>query len=269
MPTVLAIMAHPDDIEITCAGTLIQLRRAGWNVHMATMTAGDMGSTRHSRRAIAGIRRSEAERSASLIGAQYSCLGFDDLTIVYDEPSKRRVSGFLRAVRPDLLITAAPVDYMADHEETARIVREAAFASTMPNWRATWSRSAVGAGRAMPPCDRVPPLLYADPIDLVDHYGRRVPAHYAVDITPVVELKEQMLAAHESQRSWLREQHGEDEYLHWMRRIGAERARDVPARSVRYAEGFVPHRGHGFPHEDVLTRELGAGRVTIVAARKR
>jgi LmbE family N-acetylglucosaminyl deacetylase len=43
MPRVLALMAHPDDIEITCAGTLILLRAAGWDVHMATMTAGDLG----------------------------------------------------------------------------------------------------------------------------------------------------------------------------------------------------------------------------------
>jgi LmbE family N-acetylglucosaminyl deacetylase len=257
MPTVLAVMAHPDDIEITCAGTLILLHRVGWRVHMATMTAGDMGSRRHSRAAIARIRRREAAASARLLGAEYTCLGFDDLTITYGEASKRRVSGFLREVCADLLITAAPVDYMADHEETARIVREAAFASTMPNWQSRGSR-APSAPRLHQPCDRVPALLYADPIDLSDHFGRRLPARYLVDITPVIELKEQMLAAHESQRSWLREQHGEDEYLHWMRRLGADRARDADRAAVRYAEGFVPHLGHGFPHDDVLTAALGA-----------
>jgi LmbE family N-acetylglucosaminyl deacetylase len=263
MPTVLAVMAHPDDIEITCAGTLILLHGAGWRVHMATMTAGDMGSTRQSRAAIARIRRREAAASARLLGAEYTCLGFDDLTITYGEASKRRVSGFLREVCADLLITAAPVDYMADHEETARIVREAAFASTMPNWQTRGSRSSPVL-RQHEPCDRVPALLYADPIDLVDHFGRRVPARYLVDITPVIDRKEQMLAAHESQRSWLREQHGEDEYLHWMRRVGADRARDGGPANMEYAEGFVPHLGHGFPHEDVLTPALGSARVTVI-----
>jgi len=251
-------MAHPDDIEITCAGTLILLHRAGWRVHMATMTAGDMGSMHQSRAAIARIRRLEAAASARLLGAEYTCLGFDDLTIAYGEASKRRVSGFLREVCADLLITAAPVDYMADHEETARIVREAAFASTMPNWQTRGSRS-PSIPRRHQPCDRVPALLYADPIDLTDHFGRRVPARYLVDITPVIDQKEQMLAAHGSQRSWLHEQHGEDEYLHWMRRIGVDRARDAGRAHVEYAEGFVPHLGHGFPHEDVLTTALGAG----------
>jgi N-acetylglucosamine malate deacetylase 1 len=78
-----------------------------------------------------------------------------------------------------------------------------------------------------------------------------------VDITTSVDLKEKMLAAHDSQRAWLRQQHGEDEYLRWMRRVGADRARDFRNRRVKYAEGFRPHLGHGFPREDYLTASLG------------
>jgi hypothetical protein len=66
-----------------------------------------------------------------------------------------------------------------------------------------------------------------------------------------------MLASHASQREWLREQHGEDEYLLWIRRMGADRARDAGRRGVRYAEGFRQHRGHGFPTRDALTDALG------------
>src|SRR4029079_1936404 len=99
---VLAVMAHPDDIELTCAGTLILLKRAGWDVHLATMTAGDLGSMRHSRAAIAKIRRKEAAASARLLGAGYTCLGFDDLTVSYGAASKRVVTGLLRAGPPDL-----------------------------------------------------------------------------------------------------------------------------------------------------------------------
>ena len=244
-------MAHPDDIEITCAGTLILLQRAGWDVHLATMTAGDLGSMRHSRSAIAKIRRKEAAASAKLLGAGYTCLGFDDLTIAYGEAPKRIVTGLLREVRPDLMILHSPDCYMADHTESARIAREAAFASTIPNWKASLN------GRPAPACTKMPAILYADPIDQVDHLGRRVPARYLVDITSAIDLKERMLAAHESQRSWLREQHGEDEYLHWMRRVGAARAKDFRKKSVTYAEGFRPHLGHGFPHEDLLTEALG------------
>ena len=267
MPTVLAVMAHPDDIEITCAGTLALLARAGWRIHMATMTPGDMGSSTKSRAVISRIRRREAAASAAIIGADYSCLEFADLTITYNEASKRRVSGLVREVQPDLLITHAPVDYMADHEETSRIAREAAFAAPIPNWRATPAvpgrRGSAAASKR--PAARVPVVLTADPLDLVDHAGRRVSAPFIVDITAAIETKERMLAAHASQRDWLRAQHGEDEYLLWMRRMGRDRARDAGDPSVEYAEGFAVHRGHGFPTADLLTPALGAAAVRVVS----
>ena len=59
MPRVLALMAHPDDIEITCAGTLLLLKDAGWDVHLATMTAGDLGSADLGPAAISRVRRRE------------------------------------------------------------------------------------------------------------------------------------------------------------------------------------------------------------------
>jgi N-acetylglucosamine malate deacetylase 1 len=255
VPVVLAVGAHPDDVELTCAGTLALLRRAGWEAQIATMTAGDLGSATLSRPRIAAIRKREAAASARLLGATYTCLGFDDLCVVYSEAAKRRVSGFLRRVRPDLLLLPSPTDYMADHEETPRIVREAAFASTIPLWKASF------AGRAHPPCERLPAVLYADPIDHVDHFGRRIPADLLVDVGDVFPLRERMLAAHASQRDWLRAQHGEDEYLNWNRRLAADRAKDARRRGVKYAEGFRPHRGHGFPGDDAFVRALGPKRV--------
>jgi LmbE family N-acetylglucosaminyl deacetylase len=258
MPTVLALMAHPDDIEMTCAGTLVLLRRAGWDVHMATMTPGDLGSSRLGPEEIATVRRAEAAASAALLDAPYTCLEYRDLMITCDADTKRRVSALLRTVGPDLLLTPHPRDYMEDHIQTGIVVREAAFVSTMPNWTASLG------GREVPPCARIPATLYADPIGQVDQLGHRVGAGYAVDVTDVIEAKEQMLAVHESQRSWLREQHGEDEYLRWMRRCGRERARDFGATRVRYAEGFTQHRAHGFPGEDPLTPVLGRRRVKTI-----
>ena len=261
MPRVLALMAHPDDIEITCAGTLLHLKDAGWDVHLATMTAGDLGSATLGSAAISRVRRREAAASAALLGADYTCLEFKDLTITYGETGKRLISGLLRAVRPDLLITHPPRDYMADHEETCRIAREAVFCSTIPNWTAVVPKRLARGRKALPPCDHMPVVLYADPIDLVDHAGAQVPVEYLVDISSVVERKAEMLAAHASQREWLRAQHGEDEYLHWMRRCGVARAKGFGKRSVTHAEGFVMHRGHGFPKDDLLTTALGTKRV--------
>ena len=76
-----------------------------------------------------------------------------------------------------------------------------------------------------------------------------------------------MLAAHDSQRAWLREQHGEDEYLLWMRRCARDRAKDFGKKRVKYAEGFTQHRAHGFPAEDPLTPVLGKRRVRTIRSR--
>lgn len=246
MATALALMAHPDDIEILCAGTLAHLSRAGWKVHLASMTAGDLGSMTHSRAQIARIRKAEAARSAAVLGATYTCVGLDDLSIAYGAAPKRRISALLRRVRPEILFTHARADYMADHEETGRLAREAAFCSTIPNWK-----------DGQRPCGVMPAILHADPIENSDADGRRVAARLIVDITATMAVKERMLACHASQRDWLRAQHGEDEYINSMKRWSADRACDFRKRSVRYAEGFTPHWGHAFPRKDVLSEALG------------
>src|SRR3954466_12433220 len=103
MPTtvrVLALHAHPDDVEFQCAGTLALLRDRGCHVTIATMTPGDCGSAEHDAESIATIRRGEARKAAPLIGADYPCLEFRDLAIFDDDPSRRRVVEFLRRARP-------------------------------------------------------------------------------------------------------------------------------------------------------------------------
>ena len=83
-PRVLAIHAHPDDIEIQCAGTLLRLKQLGCPISLATMTPGDCGSAELPPDEIAAVRRAEAQRSADIIGADYTCLEFRDLSIVVD-----------------------------------------------------------------------------------------------------------------------------------------------------------------------------------------
>src|SRR5947209_11294106 len=109
---VLALHAHPDDIEFQCAGTLALLREAGCHLTIATMTPGDCGSAEHDAEAIAAIRRGEARAAAELIGAAYVCLEFRDLAIFNDDDARRRVVEALRRARPDVVLTAPPVDYL-------------------------------------------------------------------------------------------------------------------------------------------------------------
>lgn len=245
MQRILAIHAHPDDIEFQCAGTLAILKRHGHHLTLATMTAGDCGSAEHSRQEIARIRRDEARQSAELLGADYFCLDFEDLRIVDDNPSRQRVTEFLRRVAPDIVITAPPVDYMADHEVTSSLVRQATFNAPIPNYE-------TGDAEPAKATESVPHLYYVDPLEGVDYYGHPQPAEFHVDITDVFAIKRDMLACHASQRNWLLRQHGIDEYLEAQRRWSVKRGHEI---GVLYAEAFRQHRGHPYPQDNLL-REL-------------
>jgi LmbE family N-acetylglucosaminyl deacetylase len=75
--TVLAICAHPDDAEFSCAGTLLLLRTQGWDIHIATMTCGNCGSVEHDPNTIARTRRSEADAAHPAGVGQAIPPGFD------------------------------------------------------------------------------------------------------------------------------------------------------------------------------------------------
>lgn len=242
--TILAIHAHPDDCEILAGGTLARLAGAGHRVVMATFTPGDCGSREHGADEISAIRRSEAAASARLIGAEYRCLEFRDLAVFNDDPSRRSVVAALREVRPDIVITGSPVDYMADHETASMLVRDACFAAPCPNY---------AAGSA-PAIDAIPHLYYMDAVAGVDRENRPVMADFYVDVAPVFETKKRMLASHASQRNWLLRHHHVDDYMIQMERwtrLSGSRA------GVELAEGFRHYRGHPYPESPLLQELLG------------
>lgn len=239
---ILAVHAHPDDIEFQCAGTLSLLAERGHEVSIVTMTPGDCGSDELDSDAIAAVRREEAQRSAAIIGARCQCMEFRDLSIVFDNDSRRRMTELLRREAPDIVLTAPPVDYMADHEVTSRLVRDACFNASVPNYRTRqWDPA--------PAPKRVPHLYYVDPIGGVDYFGQPIEPGFAVDITATFETRQQMLACHASQRDWLRRQHEIDEYMEASERWAKARGELI---GVSYAEAFRQHTGHPYPTDNLL-----------------
>ncbi len=241
--TVLSIMAHPDDAEFTCAGTLTLLKERGWEIHIATMTPGDCGTATRSREEISMIRRREGFASAMLLEGDYHCLEEADAFIMYDKPTLQKVVGLLRRVRPSLVFAPSPNDYFIDHENTAQLARTACFCCGIPNVEAD----------TMEPFPHVPHLYYADPLGGVDLFGEPVTPGIYVEITQAFEHKKKMLCCHESQRSWLMDHHGMDEYVLAMKRHAEMRGEEV---GVAVAEGFRQHRGHAYPQDDLLAAEL-------------
>jgi len=235
----LALMAHPDDAEFLCGGTLVRLAEAGWEVHIASLTPGDCGTTSQTPWAISAQRTEEARQAAALLGATYHCLDERDALVVYDKPTIRKCADLLRRVAPALVLTHAPKDYMMDHEMASLLARAASFLYAAPNASAFPLREG----------SRVPYLYYCDPVEGIDPLGNPVQPTTLVDISTQLEKKTAMLACHASQREWLRAHHGTDEYLDAMRRLAAMRGAQA---GVPAAEAFVQHRGHAYPRDDLL-----------------
>lgn len=240
----LSLLAHPDDAEFLCGGSLARLAQLGWEIHIAVASPGDCGTSTLSQDEIAAIRRQEGKTAAELIGAQFHCLEERDLNVVFDRASIPKAIDLLRKVAPSLLFAHPRFDYMLDHEQTHLLARAAAFAYAIPNA----SKLPVIAG------SQVPWLYYCDPPEMLEPYtGVRVRPTTWIDVSGVIELKQSMLAAHTSQREWLRAHHGMDEYLDSMRRHSASRGEEC---GKAFAEAFVQHLGHPFPREDLLAHLL-------------
>ncbi|MDR3699380.1 MAG: PIG-L family deacetylase [Candidatus Sulfopaludibacter sp.] len=244
---ILAIHAHPDDVEILAGGTVALLAGLGHAITIATFTAGDCGSRELGPEEIAAVRGKEAARSAARIGAAYVCLGMRDLAIFNDDPSRRRVVEVLRQTRPQLVLTSSPVDYLCDHEAASALVRDACFAAPAPNYH-------TGAADPAPPLDAVPHLYWMDPVGGGDREGHPVAPDFVVNVAETFARKREMLSEHASQRVWLRQHHGTDDYLDTMERWTRERGRQA---GFPYGEGFRQYRGHPYPQTPLLQELLG------------
>jgi LmbE family N-acetylglucosaminyl deacetylase len=216
---ILAVGAHPDDLEILCAGTLARYAARGDFVAMAISTNGEVGSSTLPKETIARIREAEARTSAAVIGAELHWLGYPDEFLYENEQTRLRYIDLVRQARPDLIITHDPAhDYHPDHLTTGQLLWNIRIMTAVPNIKTEH-----------PPCDKIPELYFMDTVAGV-HF---VPEEY-VDITSTIDKKRNMLAAHKSQESWLRDlfQMG---YVEFMETCSAFRGIQA---GVRYAECF-------------------------------
>jgi LmbE family N-acetylglucosaminyl deacetylase len=244
---IVCIHAHPDDAEILAGGTLALLSEAGHSISIVSMTPGDGGSSLHTAEEIAAIRRKEAAEAARLIGAEYRCAEFRDMAIFNTDDSRRRVTELVRSTHPDIVLTAAPVDYHCDHEAASILVRDACFAASVPNYVTNLAQPAV-------PLDAIPHLYFLDSLGGVDHFGSLIEPDFVVDVRTSFETKRRMLACHASQHEWLKKQHGIEDYLAMMERWTQNRGALV---GIDFGEGFRRYAGHPYPETPLLEELLG------------
>ena len=221
---ILAIGAHPDDIECCCAGTLAKYAAQGHKVFIATSTSGNIGSATLSKEEIGALRKQEAAKSASLIGAEYICLDYDE-ELFYDDVNVRLAFiNLVRHCKPDVIFTHNPHDYNPDHELTSKIVHDIHVMPPINN-----------IVTEEPPFDGFPVVYYFEP-----HKGLGfVPTDY-VDITDHFETKKKMLLCHESQKAWMAHAYSgfsvDEVFTEDMETTARYRGLQC---GVKYAEGFV------------------------------
>ncbi len=215
---ILAIGAHPDDIEFLCAATLAKYVRAGNRVFMCHLCTGDKGHFEIPPEELREIRDREAEKAAAVIGAKHLKLDFPDCELHYNLESVTRTVKVIRQARPDVIITHSPSDYMPDHVITSQVVFDSSFHATLPNFSAGGEPTSV-----------IPPIYYMDTLAGVEF----LPEEY-VDVTETMEAKRQMLLCHQSQYQWLKKHDNIDtvEFIETMARMRGLQC------GAKYAEGF-------------------------------
>jgi N-acetylglucosamine malate deacetylase 1 len=226
-------------MEMMMAGTLLLLKQAGCEVHTINLANGCVGSTETVPAETAAIRWKEAQASARLLGSVHHECMVDDLEVFYTPELIKRVTGLVRQVKPDMVFTQSMEDYMDDHMNTAKVAVTATFSRNIPFFRSIPDAPAVFED-AM--------LYHATPHILTDMMRRPIVPEIYVDVTSVMDRKEQLLACHASQKKWLDKTQGMDSYLKTMRDL-SEKVGTLSAR-FRFAEGWRRHSHIGFTRED-------------------
>lgn len=245
---VMALAAHPDDVEFMMAGTMLLLGSIGCELHYMNLANGSCGSTEHDAKTTARLREDEARGAAGVLGAAFHPPLVDDMAIFYEPILLSLVASVIRAVAPHVLLLPSPQDYMEDHQNTARLGVSSAFVRGMTNF-------SVRPARA--PIDQDIVVYHAQPYGHHNMLNRLVQPDLLVDIEPVLEDKIAALGMHASQRSWLANSQGLDSYLQTMVQHAAEMG--AMAHGFNYAEGWRYHNPLGLcaPDADPLRDLLG------------
>lgn len=216
---ILAVGCHPDDVEVACSGTLAKCVARGDTVIVCHASSGNLGHVIIPPDELTVIRANEAKKAGSLAGIEVIYGGFDDLDIYADNKEARdKMVDVIRYADPDLIITHCPDDYMPDHVAVSKLVFDASFTATLPNYPTKVDKVA-----------RLVPIYYMDSLMGINFN----PTEY-VDITDYIDLKLEMLECHESQLVWMRE-HDNVDFADMVKVCSRYRGYQC---GVDYAEGF-------------------------------
>jgi len=220
---VLAIVAHPDDADIFCGGTLAKHADRGDDVAIVHLTRGEYGGLDATEAEVAAVREDEARASARTLGAEAAFLDFRDGRVTYSLDHRLALVDVIREYEPDVILTHYREDMHPDHRASSRLVTDAYYMASLPL-----------VETEHPPHDPDNVYFFGKPTAEFE------PSVF-VDVTEYQDVKEEAIDCHESQVEFLQEHGGIDaEFEHLMEGVRAE-ARVLGKRTgARFAEGFEP-----------------------------
>jgi LmbE family N-acetylglucosaminyl deacetylase len=218
----LAVVAHPDDAELLCAGTLARAGGEGAAVAICVLCRGDKGQPAKPIPNLAARRRREMAAAAKLLKTELFCLGVPDSTLADDQPARWRLTEVFRRFRPTLVLAHTAEDYHPDHRAAGALAEAA-----------SWFCASRGYATRSTPLSASPALWWMDTLNLSGFE----PAFF-VDISAYLDLKEAMLACHRTQLA-----RGNDGDFSPLRDLMRQQAALRGAQSgVAAAEAFRAHQ---------------------------
>ena len=221
---ILVVVAHPDDAEAFCGGTLIRLAKAGNNLHLVMSTNGDRGSHDYRMRPtdLMSMRRQEQEEARQIVGIdEISWLGYRDGELANMSDLRERIIRVIRQYQPNIILTFDPwkhYEFHPDHRTVGFVVSEARMLADLP-----WVCPEFTLEGLVP--------WHAEELYL---FAPEEP-NYWVDITDTVDLKVKSRLVHHSQNDFIHceadAQNFADQIKTWARKNGEP-------NGVQYAEAF-------------------------------
>ena len=179
---ILAVGVHPDDVELSCSGTLLHHIKMGKTVGLLDLTRGELGT-----RGSAEIRDAEARSAAEIMGAKFrKNLEFADGFFEYTKENVLKIAAAVRSCQPEIVLANALSDRHPDHGRAAKLVAEACFYSGLQKI-----------------------ITYGEDGAIQDRWRTAAVYHYiqdhnlepdfVVDITPYIDRKMELILAFRSQ----------------------------------------------------------------------
>jgi len=234
---ILAIAAHPDDVELSCSGTILKHIDSGNSCGILDLTKGELGT-----RGSAAERVAEAEASASILGLSYrENLGMKDGFIEYSEINLQRIISKIRMTRPEIVLLNAPRDRHPDHGNASKLSRDACYYSGLSKFRTTHQLIAQQPWR--------PKCVYY----YIQDYT--LEPDFVVDVSPFLDRKFESIMAFKTQffeqgMSGPQTPISGKEFMDYLKARMQQWGRPIGAD---YAEGFIADRTIGISDLFALT----------------